>query len=629
MGITLYDDDIKLPFLPRLGISTPPVLSDEDVNRIATEFIDRFSKAVESDNTDNILSLFIGDGIWRDMLAFTWTFSTILGVQNIRKMLDSRMGEVQMKNIRPSIHKHYKFHPAPPLLWIRTYMDFDTTVGHCSAIINLVPTPSSSNDIVEWKVFTFYTNLEGLKGFPERIGVHRDLNLRNPAWKNPNRDRTGLLPPFEKTDPSVILIGAGHAGLMMAARLKVLGVETLVVDRCARVGDTWRNRYRSLCLHDPIWGCHFPYLPFPENWPGYPPASKFADWLEFYVQMMDLDVWTSTHVKKVERDETNNRWNVRVVKADGTERVFQPTYIVSALGLGDPYTPDISGRELFKGKILNTYSYTEPTDETGKKVAVIGTGVLGIPGLRGDNTFLGVGHDVAQDLYNYGAHVTMVQRSSCCVITRGSASNIMMYPSHLDDNVSPNIKDRNGASLPLLILKKLHQLAVPRVKQADKELLEKLEEVGFRLNHGPEDSGYFFLALTKQGGYYINAGTSQLIIDRKIKLKTGPIKSFATNGLIFEDDSFLQADTVVFATGLKGTLSPLVHILDPEDWKKLTLFGLSDEGEARGAYTESGLPNFYMIVGNLPMCRFYSSHIALAIKAKEENLFTTMYKPEL
>lgn len=64
-----------------------------------------------------------------------------------------------------------------------------------------------------------------------------------------------------------MLLGAGQGGLTVAARLKQLGVKTLIVDRNKRIGDNWRNRYHQLVLHDPVWYDHMPYLPFPENWP--------------------------------------------------------------------------------------------------------------------------------------------------------------------------------------------------------------------------------------------------------------------------------------------------------------------------------------------------------------------------
>ena len=82
-----------------------------------------------------------------------------------------------------------------------------------------------------------------------------------------------------------------------AARLKMLKVDTLVVDREERVGDNWRQRYHQLVLHDPVWYDHMPYLPFPPDWPIYTPKDKLADFFETYVKFRELNVWTQTEIK--------------------------------------------------------------------------------------------------------------------------------------------------------------------------------------------------------------------------------------------------------------------------------------------------------------------------------------------
>ena len=70
-----------------------------------------------------------------------------------------------------------------------------------------------------------------------------------------------------------LAVGAGHNGLALSARLQALGVKTLIVERNARVGDNWRNRYEALSLHFPHWADHLPYMPYPEKWPLYCPAA--------------------------------------------------------------------------------------------------------------------------------------------------------------------------------------------------------------------------------------------------------------------------------------------------------------------------------------------------------------------
>ena len=54
---------------------------------------------------------------------------------------------------------------------------------------------------------------------------------------------------------------------MTAARLNMLGVPTLIIDKQERSGDAWRTRYHHLVLHDPCWMNAMPYMPYPPNWP--------------------------------------------------------------------------------------------------------------------------------------------------------------------------------------------------------------------------------------------------------------------------------------------------------------------------------------------------------------------------
>ncbi len=88
-----------------------------------------------------------------------------------------------------------------------------------------------------------------------------------------------------------MIIGGGQGGIALGARLRQLGVPTIIVEKNARPGDSWRNRYRTLVLHDPVWYDHLPYIPFPEHWPVFTPKDKMGDWLEMYAKVMELNYW--------------------------------------------------------------------------------------------------------------------------------------------------------------------------------------------------------------------------------------------------------------------------------------------------------------------------------------------------
>ncbi len=97
-----------------------------------------------------------------------------------------------------------------------------------------------------------------------------------------------------ETQPYVVIIGGGQGGIALGARLRQLGVPTIIVERNERPGDCWRKRYKSLCLHDPVWYDHLPYIDFPKNWPVFSPKDKIGDWLEMYTKVMELNYWSCT-----------------------------------------------------------------------------------------------------------------------------------------------------------------------------------------------------------------------------------------------------------------------------------------------------------------------------------------------
>ena len=131
--------------------------------------------------------------------------------------------------------------------------------------------------------------------------------------------------------PYVLVIGGGQAGIGLAARLRQLNVTTIVIDKRARPGDQWRSRYKSLCLHDPVWYDHMPYLKFPDNWPAFSPKDKIADWLESYTKIMELNYWPNTEAKSASYNEASKEWTVNVER-DGQAVVLRPKQLVLATG---------------------------------------------------------------------------------------------------------------------------------------------------------------------------------------------------------------------------------------------------------------------------------------------------------
>ena len=194
------------------------------------------------------------------------------------------------------------------------------------------------------KAWTLLTALDELKGHEETVGRARPTgqsysrDFRGPNWLDLRKSAAA----YADSDPAVLVIGAGQAGLSIAARLKQLQVDTLVVDRWPRIGDNWRKRYHALTLHNQVQVNHLPYMNFPPNWPTYIPKDKLAAWFEAYAESMELNVWSGTEFESGAYDKKAGRWSIVLRREDGTKRDMHPRHVIMATGLsGVPVVPDI------------------------------------------------------------------------------------------------------------------------------------------------------------------------------------------------------------------------------------------------------------------------------------------------
>ncbi len=132
--------------------------------------------------------------------------------------------------------------------------------------------------------------------------------------------------------------------MTIAARLSLLGVDTLMVDRDQRVGDSWRKRYHALTLHNETRVNHFPYMPFPRSWPVFIPKDMLANWFELYCEAMELNVWTGTELVPPTTTTATKRWTVTLKRSDGSERVMHPRHVVFCNGVSTiPKRPTLPG----------------------------------------------------------------------------------------------------------------------------------------------------------------------------------------------------------------------------------------------------------------------------------------------
>ena len=200
------------------------------------------------------------------------------------------------------------------------------------------------------RAWTLNTNLHELRGHEEEFKRRAEPDSTRDFGAENWRDRLEKQRAFADRDPVVLVVGGGHAGLSIAARLGQLGIDTLIVDRHKRIGDNWRTRYHSLTLHNEVFVNHLPYLPFPPNFPVYIPKDKLANWFEFYVEAMELNFWTGTEFVSGSYDDKRKQWSVTLKRADGTTRVMHPRHLIFATGVSSiPTFPDLPGLKDFAG----------------------------------------------------------------------------------------------------------------------------------------------------------------------------------------------------------------------------------------------------------------------------------------
>ncbi|MGH3769838.1 MAG: flavin-containing monooxygenase [Pseudonocardiaceae bacterium] len=571
----------------------------------------RFGAALEEGNIGAVEGLFLPDGWWRDLLAFTWDLRTFSGSQAIAEAFKSTLDAVRPSRFNLTPGKDPVFvEQDPGMRWVQAFFDFETAVGRGVGFLRLMPAGTEPGAL--WKAWTVLTTLDELKGCeepsgPRRVhGVAHGEHRGRRSWLERRQDEQSLV----GGDPAVVVVGAGQGGLTIAARLKQLGVDTLVVERNPRVGDNWRNRYRSLVLHDPVWYDHLPYLPFPAHWPVFTPKDKLADWLEFYASAMELNVWVGTEFLGGDYDDGAGRWVVRVHQPDGTERTLRPSHLVLATGMsGVPYAPEMPGASDFAGVLCHSSAHPSGSEFAGRRAVVVGSCTSG--------------HDIAQDFYEQGADVTMVQRSSTYVMS--SENGIAMLFGGLYEESGPPVEEADLmlSSFPIPLIGQLHVGATKILAEMDAELLAGLERAGFKLDFGEDGSGLMMKYLTRGGGYYIDVGASTLIAEGKIKIKQGVgIERLEHDGVVFTDGTTLPADVVVLATGYQNMRESARALLGDDVANRCQpVWGLDHDGELRTIWRRSGHPGLWFMGGNLQQARTYSKFLALQIKAIEEGVF--------
>ena len=580
----------------------------------AKKWLVEFDAALQSKDIDKAVGMFHAESYWRDLVSFTWNLKTAEGQAQIRDML-----QATLEKTRPS-HWLLEGNATETDGITEAWFTFETLVSRGKGLLRLR----------DGKAWTLLTTMVELKGFEEAKGESRPKGVEHGSYKGrktwkESRDDEAQTLGYTK-QPYVVIVGGGQAGIILGARLRKLGVPAIIIEKNARAGDSWRNRYKSLCLHDPVWYDHLPYMPFPDDWPVFAPKDKLGDWLETYTKVMELNYWNSTSCKKASYNKTRREWEV-TVEREGREVTLRPKELVIALGVsGYPNVPSIEGADSFEGDQFHSSKFPGAENYRGKKAVVLGS----------NNS----AHDICAALWEEDVDVTMIQRSSTHIAPSESLMELALGGLYSEQAVKSGIDHHKAdlifASVPYKIMHSFHIPVYEEMKKRDADLYSRLEQAGFMLDFGVDGSGLFMKYLRRGSGYYIDVGASELVADGRVKLKSGVnIVKINSKSVVLSDGTELEADLIIYATGYGSMNQWLADLISPEVADKLgKVWGLGSdtpkdpgpwEGELRNMWKPTQVPHLWVQGGNLHQNRHYSQFMGLQLKARYEGLETPVY----
>ena len=313
----------------------------------------------------------------------------------------------------------------------------------------------------------------------------------------------------EETPPrrtNTVVVGAGAAGLAVAAYLKKQGVPFILLEKSDQVAAPWRNHYDRLHLHTDRANSQLPHLPMPRHYPKYPSRAQVVEYLETYAGRFGLEPKFGQEV--VSAAYRDGMWQTQTPAA-----VYESPHLVVATGYTRvPHVPTWPGQADFQGPIRHSSVYRHGQPYAGRRVLVVGFG--------------NSAGEIAIDLCEHGAaYVGMSVRNPVNVIPRDFMGIPVLTLAQMMDILPPKLADI---------------LAWPMIKMS----IGDLTQYGLpKLPYGPnvqirQDSRIPIL----------DVGTVKMIKDGRIHIHPG-IERFTGNGIVFTDGTEEKFDAVILATG--------------------------------------------------------------------------------
>lgn len=572
-----------------------------DLHLVATEWLRNWSDAYHSKNLLAMKNLLAHESHWRDISCLTPSVRTFSGTERVSIAIHHAAQRNATFNWSLNKQKQILRNVVSEGVdWLEFSISFETNAASCEGLVRLKR--DATNVYGAWTIMTSMVELKDVKSNLRRKDDEQYIRqFQGPNWA----DQRVASQKYDNHDPDVLVVGGGHAGLCIAARLNHFGIDTLVIDKHSKAGDNWRTRYRTLKLHNKTKVNHMPFMPFPKIWETYLPKDKLSDWLAYYVEAMEINLWMNTECRNASRDEQNDCWSVTVVDHQNNKRKLKPKHIVMAPGVSAlPRKANIAGLEKFKGITLHSHEYKGANVFEGKRVIVIGTGTSG--------------HDISQDLQNHGVQVSIVQRGPTLV---QNVEPTAQKPYELyEGNLTTEQCDLISVGTPMELIRDANRRYLRLAQDDDRDLHDGLRAAGFQIEDGSSHGmNWQMLYLTRGGGYYFNVGCSNLIIENKIPvIQFNEVLDFLPNGVQLRDGRTLWVDAIITATGYHGMSAVVSQLFGNNVSEKIgPVWGIDEHTqELANMWMPTPQEGLWFIGGSFAQCRIYSHHLALQIQAQ-------------
>lgn len=575
-----------------------------DIDERAAAWLTHFETALATHDDILLRRLFTPGATWRDLLAFTWNFRQFHDRDAISAYLWATVQDIEPANF--AIDKDFQVDPvsavtSAPTETYEINFTFDTAAGFADGLVNVLSDDESPAGLRATVLFTRLTGLRDRKPKWPQFGRYNHQELVNERRSQAHRKR------YTDREPEVLIVGAGHNGVFVAAALGRLGIDALVIDKHEQPGDSWRKRYESLVLHQPHGMMQFLHLPFPISFPDYISKDRLADWYEVYVKALDLNLWNSTSFLDGSYDPETERWTARIQLADGSERVMHPKFLVLATGgSGTPRVPALPGLGDFAGAVTHSEGFRSGADYTGKKVMVVGAGTSA--------------HDIALDVAVHGGTPTMFQRGPICIVDLPTAN--INYGAFNTRDVPTDVLDKRWLATQVRpTMMENFKFVTALGNDLDRKLHEGLESAGFQIDWSPY--GWFAKYFEVAGGYYINVGASEAVIRGDIKIRQhDEIDRFLPNGVQLTNGEILEFDAVVLATGYENQRVILERFFGKavaDSIGEVAGFDAGGEPERQQYKPIPAQPRLAIAGSGICAGRWYAPLVALEIQAELEH----------